>query len=475
MSNLAHTTRQEYIKRINDVIDFIENNLDTDLSLETLSKKAHYSSFHFHRIFAVYTGETLNTFINRRRIERIASILLVGTTTPLNRLAYTYGFNSDNSFSRAFRKYYGVSPTDFKSKGTDIISKIGIEPLTIDKYICSIENIKKWMDMYAQVEIKDLQEIQLAGIAHIGDFDKIENTYKKLFEWASQKGVLDTHNTKAITIYHDNAKVTQASKIRFSACVTVHKYIKVDGEIRPITIQKGTYAIGHFEITTDAFQKAWDSMCVWVIESGYDFKDGQYFEIYHNDPNTHPQKKCIVDICIPIKNSDIGTNNSILKTSPNNLEHYREEIKKGQIQIDYQQLISYIKILRTYFIKEYPTDFTVGKMNQGSMNHTYFSITTASLKKQKLKFVIIFNHQKMRFEICLSGQNKAIRKKYWNIFKNSDWNTYFIPESIENRLSIIEHLLVENPNFDISDTLTDQIEKEAFIFMNEIRRILEVE
>ena len=472
MQNQINGTRQEYIKRINYVLEYVEKNLDSDLSLEQLSERAHYSSFHFHRIFSAVIGETLNAFINRKRIERIASILLTGTNENLNQLAYRYGFNSDNSFSRAFKKYYGINPTDFKSKGKDILSKIGIETLTTDKYICSIDNIKKWIDMNAQIEVEKLQEIKLAGIMHIGEFDRISNTYKKLFGWASQKGLLNSPNFKAVTLYHDNPKVTPTSKVRLSTCVTINEDIKAEGEVRQILIQAGNYALGHFEITADAFAKAWDSMCIWVVENGYSFRDGDYFEIYHNDHRTHPEKKFIVDICIPVEN-DNDPDKKIRPFNRGKLSHYKEQLSQGKIQVDYGWLMGYIKELRNHFAKEYSPVFKVGNIYQGNMDFSYFPLTTQELKKQKLKFVIIFNHKKMRFEICLSGQNKTIRKKYWELFKNSDWNKYQLAESINDSLSIIDHTIVNKPDFDNTDTLTGQIETESFKFINEIRDILE--
>lgn len=96
-------TRTEYIKRINYVLDFIEKNLDADLSLENLSKKARYSPFHFHRVFSSIIGENVNKFVTRKRVERIASILLVEKGRSIKELAYTYGFNSESSFSRTFK------------------------------------------------------------------------------------------------------------------------------------------------------------------------------------------------------------------------------------------------------------------------------------------------------------------------------------------------------------------------------------
>ncbi|TCC96986.1 AraC family transcriptional regulator [Pedobacter hiemivivus] len=470
MKTQIDKTRLEYIKRINDVLDYVEKNLDSALSLEHISERGNYSSFHFHRIFSAVIGETLNTFINRKRIEKIASILLVGTTENLNQLAYRYGFNSDNSFSRAFKKYYGISPTDFKSKGKDILSKIGIEVLTLDKYICSIDNVKKWTDMNAQIEVKKLQRIKLAGIMHIGEFDKISETYKKLFGWASQNGLLSSPNFKAVTLYHDNPNVTPNSKVRLSTCITINEDIKAEAEVRQILIQEGNYALGHFEITADAFSNAWESMCVWVVENGFSFRDGDYFEVYHNDHTTHPEHKFIVDICIPVNN---GNENEPDKKHLGKLSHYKEQVSQGEIQVDYNWLMGYIKTLKNHFTKEYYSIYKVGNIYQGNMDYSYFPLTTHNLQKQKLKFVIIFNHKLMRFEICLSGQNKTIRKKYWDFFKESDWDKYHLVESIGDSLSIIDHILVNKPNFDNTETLTGEIETEVLKFINNIRDVLE--
>ena len=132
-----------------------------------------------------------------------------------------------------------------------------------------------------------------------------------------------------------------------------------------------------------------------------------------------------------------------------------------------------MKELRLFFQKEYDTIFKLGKIYQGAPNFSYFSLTTVELKKQKLKFVIILNHKELSFSICLSGQNKSIRKKYWYIFKDSDWNKYHLAESIDNSLSIIDQTIIKEPDFNNRMSLTEQIEKESLKFINEIKSILE--
>ena len=67
---------EEYIKRINSILAYIDTNLSADLSLETIAKLAFYSPFHFHRLFKSITNETLNGYVTRKRIEKTASILI---------------------------------------------------------------------------------------------------------------------------------------------------------------------------------------------------------------------------------------------------------------------------------------------------------------------------------------------------------------------------------------------------------------
>lgn len=69
--------REDYTARINRVIDYIEANIDKDLSLEELANVAHFSPFHFHRIFSAMVGETLNGFTQRIRIEKAAAKLVL--------------------------------------------------------------------------------------------------------------------------------------------------------------------------------------------------------------------------------------------------------------------------------------------------------------------------------------------------------------------------------------------------------------
>ncbi len=80
--------QKEYISRINRVISYVEANLENDLSVNKLAEVAHFSPYHFHRIFSAFTGEPLISYVKRKRIEKAASILLF--VNPTHRAMITF-------------------------------------------------------------------------------------------------------------------------------------------------------------------------------------------------------------------------------------------------------------------------------------------------------------------------------------------------------------------------------------------------
>ena len=93
------------------------------LPLNAVSEIAFFSPFHFHRVFKFVTEETLNEYVKRRRIEKSASDLLHKNITATE-IAHKYGFSDNSSYSRSFKKYFGVSPTEFKNQNPNKFSKI---------------------------------------------------------------------------------------------------------------------------------------------------------------------------------------------------------------------------------------------------------------------------------------------------------------------------------------------------------------
>ncbi len=298
---------KDYISRINLTLKYIDNNLDSELSLESLSKVALYSPFHFHRIFKALIGETPNAYIIRKRIEKTASVLLHKKHISITELSLQYGFNSNASFTRAFKKFYGISPSEFRKENPDKYSKIsklesknGQENLPFNKYICNINNHLNWIKMNANIEVKKVPELKFVCMTHFG-IHGVEDVFDKLVKWAKAEGLMKNPETKMARIFHDSFKITDPDKVRMSVCVLTDNAIAIEGEIDAGIIKKGKCIVGRFEITPNDFEKSWSSLFIWMNENGYKKAEENPFEIYHNDLREHPENKCIVDLHIPIE------------------------------------------------------------------------------------------------------------------------------------------------------------------------------
>ncbi len=308
--------RQQYVGRINRVMDFIEKHLEDDLNLEKLAEIANFSPFHFHRLFSAMSGETLNKFIRRTRLERAASYLSDDQRfDTIAEIGFRCGFSSNAVFSRNFSEYFGMSPTEFRnegyvnfrknrklqSKNSQILSNDDKYFSDHDDYFRSI-NIHKQNVKIMKVEIKDMPEIHVAYVRHMGNYSEVGNAFEKLMRWAGPRGLLDKPDAKILAVYHDDPGITEESKLRTSVCITIPEGMKTEGEVGTLKITGGKYACGRFEITDEEFSGAWNSMMgEWLPESGYVCEDNPPFELYHNNYEEHPEKKHILDICIPVR------------------------------------------------------------------------------------------------------------------------------------------------------------------------------
>jgi len=103
----------EGLQRMLDSMEYIESNLDNELFIDDIAAIACMSKFHFQRMFNMLTGYTVSEYIRNRRIT-VAAQELVNTRSKVIDVAIKYGYESPESFSKAFRKIHGISPSDAK-------------------------------------------------------------------------------------------------------------------------------------------------------------------------------------------------------------------------------------------------------------------------------------------------------------------------------------------------------------------------
>ncbi len=111
----------DWIIGIQRAIDYIEDNLTETIDYEEVSKKCYSSSYHFQRVFSILCGFTLGEYIRNRRLT-LAGRELATTNAKVIDVAMKYGYESPDSFAKAFQKFHGVLPSQARSNGSNLKS-----------------------------------------------------------------------------------------------------------------------------------------------------------------------------------------------------------------------------------------------------------------------------------------------------------------------------------------------------------------
>jgi AraC family transcriptional regulator len=156
------------------------------------------------------------------------------------------------------------------------------------------------------IRVERLPAIHVAYVEYKGDYENNNRIYDtllgKLTAWAIPNGYWDfPRTTKIICIYPDPPGVPKSEQ-RLWLGITLPNIVPVPDGISAMTIPENTYAVGSFVIAPREFGDAWGFMYGrWLKDNGYRAAEGLSFEIQKNDSCTHPEKKHVVDICIPVK------------------------------------------------------------------------------------------------------------------------------------------------------------------------------
>ena len=152
---------------------------------------------------------------------------------------------------------------------------------------------------------------------------------------------------------------------------------------------------------------------------------------------------------------------------------FKDALQQGWVITAYRGLMEFMMDLRTHFSKKYPDHFISGSLYQGYMDMSYFAIVPEPLIQRKLKIAILFNYQDFRFDVFLIGVNKKVQAKYIQMIKKAGWKNYEMAPAVKGYDHIIEHTLVESPDFSDLTKLRDVIELGVCQFTREVEEFLE--
>lgn len=197
-----------YAARIERVVDYVDANLDGDLSLTALARVANTSPFHFHRQFRTYTGMGIARLIRLLRLRRAALALAFNPTRSITDIALASGFQNPESFSRAFRRMHGQSPSSFRRS-----------PRWSSAELVAVVATLQETRMNTEVEIVDFPATRVAAVCYQGPPEQELSGVMKLVAWRRENGVPPAQGM-TIGIHYDDPASTPPDEYRMDICIS---------------------------------------------------------------------------------------------------------------------------------------------------------------------------------------------------------------------------------------------------------------
>ncbi len=285
------TTVREYRERINRVIFYIEEHLGEPMNLGDLAKVACFSPHHFHRIFAAFTGEPLAVYVRRLRLEKSA-LSLLHLDVPITDIALASGYETPSAYSRAFSASFGVSPTEYR-RGSHGIPMVGNRLLSLTT---ALEEAAMMTP-----DIRTIEPFSVLFVRKTGPYYEAAGAaFGALCGFAGPRGLIG-QGTRFIGISHDDPGVTDESKFRYDACLTITRPVETSGEVNTKQVAGGKYAVfmhaGPYEEFYGTYQKIFTG---WMPESGHQLGNEPCFEVYLNSPDDTAPQDLRTEIWVPL-------------------------------------------------------------------------------------------------------------------------------------------------------------------------------
>jgi len=198
------------------VLEYIEANLEADLTLDGLARRARMSAYHFHRRFHEEVGEPPMRYVRRLRLEAAAVRLKLSQRSVTN-VALDAGYATHEGFTRAFHTRFGTAPQSFRAAHGAAALPPGFAP-----------------------RIVSLPPRRIAFLRYVGPYDASAAAFAWLAAWAAARGAL---GDAMLGLYYDDQDITAPERTRCDVALIVEAHTEGDGEVKLRDLRGGDYAV----------------------------------------------------------------------------------------------------------------------------------------------------------------------------------------------------------------------------------------
>lgn len=303
-------TKSFYDTVVRAAVERIVQGLDEALDLGELARGAALSPLHFHHIFRGMVGETPLEMHRRLRLERSAH-RLAQSEASVTSIAFDAGYETHESFTRAFGRAYSVAPSEFRSRTREaraqcarpqpfeLAAPCGVHFVEGARSSLHLTTMKGSLIM--NVSIETMPEMIVAAVRHVGPYNTISQAFAQLGEIAQRAGLHSLAGATMVALYHDDPESTPPAELRSDAAIVVPKGTQLPKELTEIHIPAGRYArtthLGPYTELGDTWSRL---MGQWIPQNGHRIGSSSSYEVYRNTPMTAPPSELKTDLYVPL-------------------------------------------------------------------------------------------------------------------------------------------------------------------------------
>jgi AraC family transcriptional regulator len=295
--------------RMQNVTTWLVANLDQPLNLERLAELAHFSPYHFHRLYTVTMGETIADTVRRMRIHR-AAVYLATTDASILSIAKRSGYSTAQAFTRAFTLAHQESPAQYRSRSTMNYAAARKSSISqMQKTNKGAELSAESSQIKLNAQLIELPAIRVVALRHQGAYTSIHTSFQLLTAWAVGRGLLD-QPARMFGMFYDDPHSNESALLQSDACIAVPEGFELDAaekshnslDIRIAHTSSGlcaqTVFTGPYSDLNIAYTWLYHQF---IVNRGREPGAYPALEEYLDDPrNTHPTQLRTA-VSIPIK------------------------------------------------------------------------------------------------------------------------------------------------------------------------------
>lgn len=264
-----------YYERIQRSLEYLESRLADTVDLRMAAREAYMSTSTFYRMFFALVGYPVKEYVRLRRTSLAAADLKKAHCSVMN-LAVKYGFDSADSFSRAFRRITGFLPSDFrKMEGTFSFERMNV----MDEYFETQD--KALQDNYPEIKVlRKLEPMRVAYFCYLGENPE-DNAFAVMKKWINGSGIrMNEQRTRIFGYNNPSPSSDDQREYGYEVCVTIDTdSLTDDPMVKTKILEGGLYAVISVNRGDDGgigqeIMSAWNRFSRWLSDSKY--KSGQH-------------------------------------------------------------------------------------------------------------------------------------------------------------------------------------------------------